>query len=95
MWIFLFVVWFWLLITIFTDLFGDHEMSGWGKAAWILAVIVFSWIGVLVYLIVRGKGMAERDCGATAVPAGVQRIHQVPGGRTERHRADRPGQGTP
>lgn len=60
LWLFMFVVWFWLLITIFGDLIRDHEMSGWGKAAWVLVVIVLNWIGILIYLIVRGKGMAER-----------------------------------
>jgi hypothetical protein len=61
LWLFMFVVWFWLLISIFGDLIRDQEMSGWGKAAWVFAVIVFNWIGILVYLIVRGKGMAERS----------------------------------
>ena len=59
-WIFLFVVWFWLLITVFSDLFRDHEMSGWGKAAWIIGVIILPFLGVLLYFIVRGRGMAER-----------------------------------
>ena len=51
---------FWLLNSIFADLIRDHEMSGWAKAAWVFAVIVFNWIGIHIYLIVRGKGMAER-----------------------------------
>jgi hypothetical protein len=60
LWLFMFIVWFWLLISIFGDLIRDREMSGWGKAAWLFVVIVFNWIGILIYLIVRGKGMAER-----------------------------------
>lgn len=59
-WLFLFIVWFWLLITIFSDLFRDKELSGWAKAGWILVVIAFTYLGVLVYLIVRGRGMGER-----------------------------------
>ncbi len=55
LWLFMFVVWFWLLISIFQDLIRDQEMSGWGKAAWVFAVIVFPWIGILVYLIVRSS----------------------------------------
>ncbi|BCJ76406.1 membrane protein [Catellatospora sp. IY07-71] len=57
---FLLVIWFWLLITVFADLFRDHEASGWVKALWIILVIVLPYLGVLLYLIVRGRGMAER-----------------------------------
>ena len=59
--IFLFVIWFWLLIMIFADLFRDHELSGWAKAAWTIGVILFPFLGILVYLIARGGGMAERQ----------------------------------
>ena len=59
--IFAFVIWFWLLITIFGDLFRRHDISGWGKAAWVIVVILTSYIGVLVYLITQGRGMAERN----------------------------------
>jgi hypothetical protein len=54
------VIWFWLLITVFADLFRRHDISGWGKAAWTLFVIVLPFLGVLVYLIAQGKHMAER-----------------------------------
>lgn len=57
---FLFVIWIWLLITIFSDLFRDHETSGWVKALWVLFILVVPLIGVLVYLIVRGGGMSRR-----------------------------------
>lgn len=57
---FLFVVWFWLLIVIFTDLFRDHETSGWVKALWVLFVVVVPALGILAYLIFRGGGMAKR-----------------------------------
>lgn len=60
LWIFGFIIFFWLLITIFSDLWRDHEMSGWGKAAWVLFVIVLPFLGILIYLIVRGGGMAQR-----------------------------------
>jgi ABC-type multidrug transport system fused ATPase/permease subunit len=59
LWIVGFVLWIWLVIAIFTDLFRDHEMSGWAKAAWIIFVIVLPVIGVLVYLIARGGKMRE------------------------------------
>jgi hypothetical protein len=64
LWIFMFVVWFWLLITIFGDIFRDKELSGWGKAGWTIVVIVFSFLGILIYLIVRGRGMQERAAEA-------------------------------
>lgn len=57
---FAWVIWFWLLITVFADLFRRHDISGWGKAAWTLFVIVLPFLGVFVYLIAQGKHMAER-----------------------------------
>ena len=59
--IFVFVVWFWLLITVFADLFRRHDISGWIKAIWVIAVIVFPYIAILAYLIFQGRGMAERN----------------------------------
>jgi hypothetical protein len=61
MWVFLWVLWFFLLFRIFGDLFRDHELGGWAKAAWSLFVIVVPFLGVFVYLIVRGSGMANRE----------------------------------
>jgi ABC-type multidrug transport system fused ATPase/permease subunit len=58
--IFLFVAWFWILITVITDLFRDHETSGWAKAAWVFFLIFLPFLGVLVYLIARGDGMRDR-----------------------------------
>ena len=55
------VIWFWLLITVFGDLFRRHDISGWGKAGWTLFVIVLPFLGVLVYLGFQGKHMAERN----------------------------------
>jgi hypothetical protein len=57
---FLFVIWFWLLLTIFSDLFRDHETSGGMKAVWIIVLIVLPYVGILIYLIARGHGMAGR-----------------------------------
>jgi Short C-terminal domain/Phospholipase_D-nuclease N-terminal len=55
------VIWFWLLITIFADLFRRHDISGWAKAGWIVLCIFLPFIGVLIYLGTQGKGMAERN----------------------------------
>ena len=59
--VFFFIVWFWLLITIFADLFRRNDISGWVKAIWVIALIVFSYLAVLAYLIFQGRGMAERN----------------------------------
>jgi len=58
--IFAFVIWFWLLIVVFGDLFSRHDIGGWGKAAWIILVIVLPYFGVFIYLIAEHAGMAER-----------------------------------
>jgi hypothetical protein len=62
--IFFFVVWIWILFTIITDLFRDHEMSGWIKAVWLLFLVFIPFLTGLVYLIARGSGMREREIKA-------------------------------
>jgi hypothetical protein len=59
--VFVFVVWFWLLITVYADLFRRHDVSGWGKALWVIVVLIAPYIGVFAYLISQGRGMAERN----------------------------------
>jgi len=59
--IFVFIVWFWLLITVAADLFRRHDISGWVKAIWVIAFIIIPYISVLAYLIFQGRGMAERN----------------------------------
>jgi hypothetical protein len=59
--IFVFVVWFWLLVVIYSDLFRRHDISGWAKAAWVLALVLTSYLGIFAYLITQGRGMAERN----------------------------------
>jgi len=58
--IFLWVIWFWILITVFIDIFRSQDLSGGGKALWFLFVLFIPLIGVLVYLIARGSSMQER-----------------------------------
>ena len=58
---FAWVIWFWLLITIFSDIFRRHDISGWTKAAWTIFVIILPFLGVFVYMIAESKGMAERN----------------------------------
>ena len=59
--IFLWVLWFFLLFRIIADIFRSHDLGGWGKALWLIFVIVLPFLGVFVYLIARGSSMSERD----------------------------------
>ncbi len=58
---FVFVIWIWLLITVFADIFRRHDIGGGMKAIWILFVVVLPYLGVFIYLIAQSKGMAERS----------------------------------
>lgn len=59
--IFIFVLWFWLLITVFGDLFRRRDISGVGKVIWVIGLVVLPYLGVFVYLISQHRGMAERQ----------------------------------
>lgn len=59
--VFLFAAWLMVLFVIIGDLFRDHGMSGWGKAAWVLFLIFVPFLAALIYLITRGEGMRERQ----------------------------------
>jgi hypothetical protein len=76
-WIFLFVVWFWLLITIFSDLFRRHDMNGWVKALWVIFVIIMPFLGILIYLLVYHQGMAERN--VKQAQAQAEQLRQIVG----------------
>jgi Short C-terminal domain/Phospholipase_D-nuclease N-terminal len=57
---FAFLIWIWILFTVFADVFRRRDLSGWGKAAWVIFVILVPYLGVFVYLITEHKGMTER-----------------------------------
>ena len=59
--IFMFILWFWLLIVVSGDLFRRHDVSGFAKVLWVIAFILFSYLGVFAYLLTQGRGMAERN----------------------------------
>jgi uncharacterized membrane protein YcjF (UPF0283 family) len=58
---FAWVAWIWIAITVFVDIFRRHDISGWGKAAWVVFVIILPFLGVLIYLIAQHDGMRERS----------------------------------
>jgi Short C-terminal domain/Phospholipase_D-nuclease N-terminal len=64
--VFFFVIWIWIMITILTDLFRDHEVSGAGKAAWVFFLVFVPFLSALIYLVVRGGGMRDRALAADA-----------------------------
>jgi hypothetical protein len=59
--IFMFVLWFWLFVSVVGDLFRRHDISGWIKVLWVIALILFSYIGIFAYILTQGRGMAERN----------------------------------
>ena len=97
MWtMFIFFTWilfFWLLFTVFGDLFRRHDIGGWGKAGWTIFVICLPFLGILVYLIANGHGMGERSM-KQAQAAQAQMDAYVSGGCRlgRRRRADRQGE---
>ena len=60
LWFFFFLIWIWLLIVVFSDIFRSHDMGGGAKALWVIGIIIFPYLGILVYLIARGGSMHER-----------------------------------
>ncbi|MFH8616648.1 PLDc N-terminal domain-containing protein [Streptomyces sp. NPDC017979] len=64
LWFFLWIMWLFLLFKVITDLFRDHELNGWAKAGWLILVIVLPFVGVLLYVIFRGRSMGKREVAA-------------------------------
>ena len=60
-WFFALMIYFWLIITVFADLFRRRDLSGWAKAGWVVFVLVLPLLGTLVYLVTQGRAMADRD----------------------------------
>ena len=81
LWFFLFFIWIWLLIVVFSDIFRSHDMGGFAKAIWVIAIIILPYLGVLIYLIARGHKMAEHAQQAAAAQdaAAKQYIQQAAG----------------
>ena len=81
LWFFLFFIWIWLLIVVFSDIFRSHDIGGLAKAIWVIAIIILPYLGVLIYLIARGHKMAEHAQQAAAAQdaAAKQYIQQAAG----------------
>jgi len=77
LWIFFFVIWIWLLITVFGDVFRRHDIGGGVKTLWVLFVLFLPYLGVFIYLISQGHGMAER--AQQAQSAAVDQMKQQMG----------------
>ena len=63
--VFMFILWFWLLIAVSSDLFRRHDVSGFAKVLWVILLIVLPYIGIFAYLLTQGRGMAERNQART------------------------------
>jgi hypothetical protein len=84
LWFFLFFIWIWLLIIVFSDIFRSHDMGGFAKAIWVIFVIIAPYLGVLVYLIARGHKMAEHaQEAAAAQDAAARQYIQSAAGTTK------------
>jgi hypothetical protein len=82
---FAWIIFFWLLFTVFGDIFRRHDIGGWAKAGWTIFVIVLPYLGIFIYLIANGKGMAERNLAQAqaAQSQADQYIRSVAGGSAE------------
>ena len=84
LWFFLFFIWIWLLIVVFSDIFRSHDLGGFAKAIWVIAIIILPYLGVLIYLIARGHKMAEHaQEAAAAQDAAARQYIQSAAGTTK------------
>jgi hypothetical protein len=61
LWFFLWIIWIFILFRVIFDIFRSQDLGGWGKAGWLILVIILPFLGVFIYLIARGRSMSERD----------------------------------
>ncbi|MFE9258263.1 SHOCT domain-containing protein [Streptomyces sp. NPDC006879] len=64
LWFFIWIMWLFLLFKVITDIFRSHDMNGWAKAGWLILALILPFLGVLLYVIFRGKSMGQRDMDA-------------------------------
>ncbi len=75
LWFTLFIIWIWLVIAVFSDIFRSHDMGGLAKALWTIFIIVFPYLGVFVYLIARGHKMSEHAVEAAQAQDAAARAY--------------------
>jgi hypothetical protein len=71
--IFMLAAWIWVLIAVISDIFSSDDLDGWSKALWLLGVMILPWLGVLLYMILRGDKMQERNRKAVAAVEKAQK----------------------
>jgi hypothetical protein len=89
MYFFLFFIWVWLLIVVFSDIFRSHDLGGFAKALWVIFVIVVPYLGVFVYLIARGHKMSEHAAEAAQAQDAAQRTYIQNAAGTSAQRTER------
>ena len=72
---FILVAWIWVVIAVISDVFRSNDLKGAERALWVLGIIIVPWVGVLVYLFIRGDSMAERSAQAAAEIEEIRRAH--------------------
>ena len=72
---FLLVAWIWVVVAVISDVFRSNDLNGAERALWVLGIIIVPWVGVLVYLFIRGDSMAERSAQAAAEVEEIRRTH--------------------
>lgn len=81
LWIYLVVICIWIFVWIFIDIFRDHTLNGWAKALWVIFLVVLPFLGAIIYLIARGRSMAQRQArdAQAAAQANADYIRSVAG----------------
>lgn len=82
LWLFLFLAWFWLVILVFADIVRSDDLSGWGKAGWVILTVVLPYLGVFTYLVARGGTMVERSARRDSEAERARRGHHETAGTT-------------
>ena len=90
LWFFLFFIWIWMLIAVFSDIFRSHDLSNWGKFGWTILIIIFPYLGVFAYLLIRGHKMSEHAAADVAArdEAFTKYVQQATGTTGGRNTAD-------
>ena len=73
--VFLLVAWIWVVVAVISDVFRSNDLNGAERALWVLGIIIVPWVGVLVYLFIRGDSMAERSAQAAAEVEEIRRAY--------------------